>query len=123
MSEIIATPAGEVKRPRTRKPPVRTMRIEEDPFLGGFVRLTIDGKATTYKTKEIPVDPEYGAAFGFLYQKVDEAHQAAGEPYYLCASSRDPAAAKITCDCLGFTRWARCKHEASLRVLMVRRRK
>src|SRR4029077_2705573 len=122
MSAIV--PESEVRTHRahrSRKPVARTLRILADPFAGGLIRMTIGGEATLYKTQEVPVDPEFGA-MGFQYQKVTDDHTPVGDPFYLLASSCDPAAA-ITCDCLGFTRWAHCKHVDALRVLMTRRSK
>jgi hypothetical protein len=118
---ILSSQAPEVKRTRSKQP-VRTLRIEEDPFGGGFVRITVNDKPTVYRTKLIPLDPAFGAAFGFTYQKVDEDHNPLGERYDLCVSSHDPITATISCECIGHLRWGRCKHEAALRVLMTKRK-
>jgi hypothetical protein len=122
MSTTVATSPAPVKAPRTRKPVPRTLRIESDPFGGGFVRITVAGVPSTYRTKQLPCDPEFGV-FSFMFHKVGDDHAPLAEPYYLSVSCHDPRDAKIVCDCPAGVRWGHCRHGDALRVLMARRPK
>lgn len=106
-------------KPRTRKPVTRTMHVEADPFKGGLVRITVDGKPTLYRTHRFDCAPVFGV-YGFEFQKVTAEHHPDGDPYHLTVSSPDPATAAIACDCKGFQYHGRCKHASCLRVLMAR---
>ncbi len=95
---------------KPRKPPVRTMRIEADPFGGGLIRITMDGKATIYRSVMIPCDPSFGP-YAMELAKLDDDLKVV-EVYHLTVSHGIPE--RVACDCRGHLRWGHCKHGAAI---------
>ena len=128
MQGIFCQPAPRVKPPQAPKPQHRKKRtrlldIVRDPFsdsANGLIRMTIEGQATLYRTTKFQCDPIFGV-FAFRFAKINPDHSPTGEVYDLSVSTTEPKKALINCDCIGYTRWCRCKHSDALRVLLSRR--
>ena len=90
------------------KPKTRTVRIARPPGADGVgvFCIEIGGKAQFYTFLEIRCDI---GGRGFAVHRLGQ-----GELYHV----RVGAPEDTSCECMGFLRWGRCKHVASLAALI-----
>jgi hypothetical protein len=103
---------------QSRPTPARAIRWRTTPLSAerpyGAVRIARGRAAHDYVLCELPA----ADGRGFALEKIDPTVPAADRAVYhvfLHHNGRDRA-----CDCLGFTRWGRCKHADGLAALLTR---
>lgn len=106
-------PSG-ARKPRQRKPVVRTIRLELAPSEGGpgVVHIQVGKDEADYFLR--PLASDFGQAFAlekFGWQRRGD------EPdiYHVLL-----AGDQSTCECQGFLRWNHCKHVEGLAALVAR---
>ena len=98
--------------PATRTPVKRSVRLiaKETGENPGIIRIDTDRKTALYAVREI--ESEIGGR-AFLVKEIDAE---SNTPGYACIAAGDD----VICDCIGYSRYGRCKHVSAMFALILR---
>jgi hypothetical protein len=92
------------------KPQIRTVRISRPPDADGVGVFCIEAGGTSQFYTFLEIRCEIGGR-GFAVHRLGQ-----GDLYHVRVGAPEDA----SCECLGFLRWNKCKHTASLTALIKR---